>query len=133
MTKQHFTAIANVLRNQMDSARYTDEILTPALSGEKILTAQALKFSESRTLPMQLADQTLVFNPTSTEITFLRCALAETCHFTNHLLFGDCQPCLAFAKESQTNQKNMIDLITFILPFSILLLPCVVSMVLAVS
>ena len=36
MTKQHFNAIANVLREQMGKARYTDQILTPALTGATI-------------------------------------------------------------------------------------------------
>ena len=78
MTKKHFNAIANVLRKQMPSARYTDEILTPALSGEENPNGTSCEVFRIKNTAEALADQFEVFNPYFKRDYFLAVALGET-------------------------------------------------------
>ena len=78
MTKKHFHAIANVLREQMHSATYTDSILTPALTGEtidKVPSSEAFRVTK---IAEGLAEQFEFFNPQFNRDYFLAVALGET-------------------------------------------------------
>ena len=79
MTKQHFNAIANVLREQMGKARYTDQILSPALTGETIdQVGQSSEVFRVNCIAEHLANEFEVINPRFNRDYFLAVALGET-------------------------------------------------------
>jgi hypothetical protein len=75
MTAKHFNAIALVLNHQLKNASYTDNIMTPAMTGEKLPEQASSEVFRVEAIARDLANEFGKFNPNFNPSKFLSVAL----------------------------------------------------------